>query len=512
MLPFHVYVKYVDRIVYMDLIEPGDCSVISLINDTRKILSGCQIERWDTWQLRITFLWNGQQHVLTTDEELLLCFQLFESRNMSTIEFELILVPNAIHFHEVEPAGLLGFNEQNIGNPVEENKNELVEEDNVEPDEENEEGEAEPIGENNEENNAKPVEETNEEDNDYKVDDESVVDSDMSLDDENDENEYVNNDHCEADGNEAAVVVSSDEETALTRVGRYCQSHQWTPNPNGTISLEDGQVIGNAKFTREVIKKYAIQEGFALKKIKNDRHRYTMTCKNDACDWRLHASCLTDKITFMIKSVRGSHSMCLRVAENKEATSRSVASVLGNFNRSNPTGKAKLFKIELQDRFAVKVDSQTIYRAKRIVLETLKIHHAEAYAKLKKYGNSIRTMNLGTDMKVAMNPEVQSDNPTFMRFYLSFNACKSEPVEKWARHAFEPSIKADHISNNMCECFNSWIREDRDKPVLQLLEILRRKLMVWFYEKWAEVEKLNDSITPYAMEHLTTTEKEARKL
>ncbi|KAK4854046.1 hypothetical protein QYF36_018176 [Acer negundo] len=54
----------------------------------------------------------------------------------------------------------------------------------------------------------------------------------------------------------------------------------------------------------------------------------------------------------------------------------------------------------------------------------------------------------------------------------------SEPVEKWARHAFEPSIKADHISNNMCECFNSWIREDRDKPVLQLLEILRRKLMI----------------------------------
>ena len=66
---FQVYVKYVDRIVDMDVIEPGDCSVISLINDTRKILSGCQIEIWETWQLRVTFPWNGQQHVLTIDDE-----------------------------------------------------------------------------------------------------------------------------------------------------------------------------------------------------------------------------------------------------------------------------------------------------------------------------------------------------------------------------------------------------------------------------------------------------------
>ena len=92
------------------------------------------------------------------------------------------------------------------------------------------------------------------------------------------------------------------------------------------------------------------------------------------------------------------------------------------------------------------------------------------------------------------------------------NWLMSEPVEKWARHAFEPSLKADHISNNMSECFNSWIREDRDKPIIQLLENFRRKIMIRFSEKWAEVEKLNDTITPYARENLSTNEKEARKL
>ncbi|KAI9197987.1 hypothetical protein LWI28_008104 [Acer negundo] len=36
--------------------------------------------------------------------------------------------------------------------------------------------------------------------------------------------------------------------------------------------------------------------------------------------------------------------------------------------------------------------------------------------------------------------------------------------------------------------------------------------MVWLSEKWAEVDKLNDTITQYAREYLTMNEKEARKL
>ncbi|KAK3217974.1 hypothetical protein Dsin_011944 [Dipteronia sinensis] len=55
----------------------------------------------------------------------------------------------------------------------------------------------------------------------------------------------------------------------------------------------------------------------------------------------------------------------------------------------------------------------------------MKIYHVEAYAKLKKYKNVIRSMNPETDVNVAMNPQVTSDNLTFLRFYLSFNACKS---------------------------------------------------------------------------------------
>ncbi|KAK1584198.1 hypothetical protein Q3G72_030709 [Acer saccharum] len=79
----------------------------------------------------------------------MLCFELFDDRHIGIIEFELILVHNAIHFLEDEPTGLFFFNE-----PVEEN--------NVEPVEENY---AEPIEVNNEEENVVLVEENIEEDN-----------------------------------------------------------------------------------------------------------------------------------------------------------------------------------------------------------------------------------------------------------------------------------------------------------------------------------------------------------
>ncbi|TXG66719.1 hypothetical protein EZV62_007994 [Acer yangbiense] len=517
MLLFRVHVKYVDRVVDMDLIEPEDCSVISLINDAKK------------------------QHVLTTDEELMLCFELFDDRHIGIIDFKRILVSNVIHFLEDKSTGLLCFNE-----PVEENNAEPVEENYVEP-----------VEANNEEDNVVLVEENSEEenvggdavndgsdkcsvDNEYEVGEESEDDSNVSLVDENGDKDYGNKDHCQPDGDKTVVVVSSDEETTLTRIARYCQNHHWASNPNGTISFEDGQIIGNAKFTREVIK-------------------------------RLHASCLTDKVTFMIKSVQGSHLMCPRVAENKEATSRWVALVLGNFIRSSPNGKSKLFKNKLQERFTVKVDSQTIYMAKKIVVGTLKSHHVEAYAKLRKYGNAIRSYNPGTDVMgvllsvtalhgdnciipiaVALANEwpnaytrycfrhiVANFMSTFRnhkinwklwhvaraanraRFRQALASVREESenvanwlilelVEKWARHAFKPSLKVDHVSNNMLECFNSWIREDKDKLILQLLENFRRKIIVRLYEKWAEAEKLNDTITPYAGENLMMNEKKRR--
>ncbi|KAL5775245.1 hypothetical protein ACOSP7_012802 [Xanthoceras sorbifolium] len=78
---------------------------------------------------------------------------------------------------------------------------------------------------------------------------------------------------------------------------------------------------------------------------------------------------------------------------------------------------------------------------------------------------------------------------------------------KWARHTFDPRIKSDHNTNNMSKCFNNWIKNTRNKLILTLMEFLRRKIMVRFHEKWEEVEKFKDGISPYARGRINDNDK-----
>ncbi|KAK3193854.1 hypothetical protein Dsin_025164 [Dipteronia sinensis] len=184
-------------------------------------------------------------------------------------------------------------------------------------------------------------------------------------------------------------------------------------------------------------------------------------------------------------------------------------------------------------------DSLTIYRAKKIVLSNLKTDHITSYGKMKKYGNAIIAMNPGkrycfrhmlanfksTFKDNMMNGKLWSiaragSKAIFTERMKSLGEdsmeavlwLMKEPCDKWARHAFECDTKLDHITNNMLECFNNWIKDEMGKPILTLLKHLRRKIIVRFSDKWDEVEKLKDSITPYARQRLTKNEMNGRKL
>ncbi|KAL5778994.1 hypothetical protein ACOSQ2_009731 [Xanthoceras sorbifolium] len=59
------------------------------------------------------------------------------------------------------------------------------------------------------------------------------------------------------------------------------------------------------------------------------------------------------------------------------------------------------------------------------------------------------------------------------------NWLMAEPVDKWTRHAFDCRIKSDHVTNNMSSAYD-WIKDERDNPILTLLELLKRKIIVGF--------------------------------
>ncbi|KAK2643182.1 hypothetical protein Ddye_024945 [Dipteronia dyeriana] len=55
----------------MSVLEPGECSVISIINGAKKEFLAEGIQTLEQWQLCIVFPWNGLEHTLLSDLELI---------------------------------------------------------------------------------------------------------------------------------------------------------------------------------------------------------------------------------------------------------------------------------------------------------------------------------------------------------------------------------------------------------------------------------------------------------
>jgi hypothetical protein len=66
----------------------------------------------------------------------------------------------------------------------------------------------------------------------------------------------------------------------------------------------------------------------------------------------------------------------------------------------------------------------------------------------------------------------------------------------WSRAWFTEGTKSNLLQNNICECFNSYILKVRDKPILTMLEMIRRKLMWRYQAKREGIQKLTRKITP----------------
>jgi hypothetical protein len=53
----------------------------------------------------------------------------------------------------------------------------------------------------------------------------------------------------------------------------------------------------------------------------------------------------------------------------------------------------------------------------------------------------------------------------------------------WAMAFFYTTPKCDLIMNNLCEYFNSYIIKAREKPIIIILEMIKKKLMKRYQKK-----------------------------
>ncbi|KAL5785589.1 hypothetical protein ACOSQ2_007981 [Xanthoceras sorbifolium] len=111
MLPIRILVRYDAKIADLSYLKPSDCSVVSIINDAWKEMSGKGVQLFDNWKLSVLFPWNGQRHTVISDEELMIVFETFDNQSEDEIEFEISLNPLGDEYLE-EHIGLLTSNNE----------------------------------------------------------------------------------------------------------------------------------------------------------------------------------------------------------------------------------------------------------------------------------------------------------------------------------------------------------------------------------------------------------------
>ncbi|KAL4289626.1 hypothetical protein GQ457_14G018530 [Hibiscus cannabinus] len=71
-----------------------------------------------------------------------------------------------------------------------------------------------------------------------------------------------------------------------------------------------------------------------------------------------------------------------------------------------------------------------------------------------------------------------------------------KPTKAWSRSHFSTLSKCDMLLNNLCECFNKYILDARDKPILTIVLNIRCKLMNRFYVKRIVADKFSGPLCP----------------
>ncbi|KAK9271492.1 hypothetical protein L1049_001851 [Liquidambar formosana] len=84
------------------------------------------------------------------------------------------------------------------------------------------------------------------------------------------------------------------------------------------------------------------------------------------------------------------------------------------------------------------------------------------------------------------------------------------PVTQWSRHAFDPRVKNDSLTNNMSKSFNQWVGELRSKPMLTMIDTIRCRLMSRTHKRYQKRSGWTNEITPAIMGKLDSVKQKSR--
>ncbi|KAL2897259.1 Filamentous hemagglutinin [Bienertia sinuspersici] len=176
----------------------------------------------------------------------------------------------------------------------------------------------------------------------------------------------------------------------------YKNGKIWTYEEFGSIKLEPWLIFADRDSFIEAFKDYCIQEGFGVFVEKCDRKRYIARCAIDTCDWRIHASTMSDKISWAIKTMTGDHKTCGRLEENPVVTSDWLCKHLQSDIEANPEITVDSLQKLCIERYKIRVKKRLFYKVKAMAKEKIHGGFGEAYSLLPRYAEMVKKTNTGS--------------------------------------------------------------------------------------------------------------------
>ncbi|KAK9184716.1 hypothetical protein WN943_025067 [Citrus x changshan-huyou] len=307
-----------------------------------------------------------------------------------------------------------------------------------------------------------PVEDSDDSDGNEGTQRDSDSDADIFLDDDTREFQMV--------------VNSSDEDMNLGSVQfrNYLEKHGYKLDADGVHRLRVGDVFKDVGHFREVLHEVMVRKGFNINIKYSEPRRYYTTCKELGCPWFVNGARLNDRNGFWLRGYHKKHE-CRLTKKSVKVTSTWIAEMIKGHVAIDANVKISLLRTYMQEKFRLKIEKLTMYRAREKARVLVYGDHSKGYEKLFQYAAAIHQADPGAICKVLCDAEEK---------IAAYNWLERElQGYTWSMHAYDRNCKVERTDNNASECFNSWILPYRDRHVLLMLEEIRCRLMKRFTKR-----------------------------
>ncbi|KAG8367337.1 hypothetical protein BUALT_Bualt16G0061700 [Buddleja alternifolia] len=157
----------------------------------------------------------------------------------------------------------------------------------------------------------------------------------------------------------------------------------------------DDERIVHPKY-REVLRDWAVRNGWDLKFIANEKKKITAVSKH-GCSWRIHASHRQGSTTYQVKTLRGVHA-CSYKTENAQANYKYIGKRIENMVRDNPNEGLESLKKKIKRDVGIECSLHKVFRAKKYALELVRGEVAKEYERLYDYCETVMKTNRRSTM------------------------------------------------------------------------------------------------------------------